>query len=93
MSEMTKCQSCGMAIESGMYCSYCVDAQGNLLMDTIDWDESTGGRVSIESPGLVMIGGLTDFVIEQNIVFFWRQILRQMFALGVADWHNIVTRF
>ena len=30
MSEMTKCQSCGMAIESGMYCSYCVDAQGNL---------------------------------------------------------------
>lgn len=30
MSEMTKCQSCGMVIESGTYCSYCVDAQGNL---------------------------------------------------------------
>ena len=24
------CESCGMPIESGPYCSYCVDAQGKL---------------------------------------------------------------
>ncbi len=24
------CQSCGMTIESGPYCRYCVDAEGNL---------------------------------------------------------------
>ncbi|MCP4200763.1 MAG: hypothetical protein GY769_02360 [bacterium] len=26
----TNCQSCGMTIESGPYCHYCVDAEGNL---------------------------------------------------------------
>ena len=30
MSGAQKCQSCGMPIESGTYCAYCVDAQGNL---------------------------------------------------------------
>ncbi|MBF0360969.1 MAG: hypothetical protein HQK49_08155 [Oligoflexia bacterium] len=25
-----KCQSCGMPIESGAYCPYCVDENGNL---------------------------------------------------------------
>lgn len=25
-----KCQSCGMPIENGVYCQYCVDEQGNL---------------------------------------------------------------
>jgi hypothetical protein len=27
---MTPCQSCGMPIEAGPYCRYCVDEQGNL---------------------------------------------------------------
>ena len=30
MSGTDKCQSCGVPIERGTYCSYCVDAQGNL---------------------------------------------------------------
>ena len=30
MSGSDKCQSCGMPIESGVYCPHCVDAQGNL---------------------------------------------------------------
>lgn len=30
MSGTEKCQSCGMPIESGIYCMYCVDANGNL---------------------------------------------------------------
>ncbi len=28
--EKTKCESCGMPIESGPYCSYCVDESGKL---------------------------------------------------------------
>lgn len=27
---MNNCQSCGMAIENGAYCQYCVDEHGNL---------------------------------------------------------------
>lgn len=27
---MHKCESCGMPIESGTYCQYCVDDKGNL---------------------------------------------------------------
>ena len=27
---MHKCESCGMPIESGIYCQYCVDDKGNL---------------------------------------------------------------
>jgi hypothetical protein len=27
---MTNCQSCGMAIDNGVYCQYCVDEDGNL---------------------------------------------------------------
>lgn len=30
MSKMTKCQSCGMPIEDGLYCEHCTDEQGNL---------------------------------------------------------------
>lgn len=26
----TQCHSCGMPIESGIYCTYCVDENGNL---------------------------------------------------------------
>ena len=29
-SGRTPCQSCGMPIEAGPYCSYCVDERGNL---------------------------------------------------------------
>ncbi len=34
-SAMQNCQSCGMSIESGPYCQYCVDENGNLQ----DFDE------------------------------------------------------
>ena len=34
------------------------DGEGNLVRDTLDWDESVGGHVTVESEGLVMIGGL-----------------------------------
>lgn len=27
---MTNCQSCGMGIDNGTYCQYCVDEHGNL---------------------------------------------------------------
>ena len=30
MNHTGQCQSCGMNIDSGMYCAYCVDAQGQL---------------------------------------------------------------
>jgi hypothetical protein len=30
MNTNAKCQSCGMPIETGIYCPYCVDAHGNL---------------------------------------------------------------
>ena len=30
MSNKVKCDSCGMPIEAGPYCSYCVDAAGKL---------------------------------------------------------------
>lgn len=30
MTHTHACQSCGMPIESGTYCSYCVDAHGEL---------------------------------------------------------------
>jgi hypothetical protein len=30
MTDTHKCQSCGMPIESGIYCEHCVDAAGNL---------------------------------------------------------------
>lgn len=29
-SGMTPCQSCGMPVEAGPYCPYCVDEHGNL---------------------------------------------------------------
>jgi hypothetical protein len=30
MTTSTTCESCGMPIETGRYCSHCVDADGNL---------------------------------------------------------------
>lgn len=30
MSEQHPCDSCGMPIETGRYCQYCTDAEGNL---------------------------------------------------------------
>ncbi len=30
MSGELQCQSCGMPIENGVYCQYCVDEEGNL---------------------------------------------------------------
>lgn len=30
MNEAIKCESCGMAIESGRYCQYCTDGHGRL---------------------------------------------------------------
>ena len=30
MTTTLDCQSCGMPIESGQYCEYCTDAEGNL---------------------------------------------------------------
>ena len=30
MKSPLRCESCGMPIESGHYCSYCVDDKGNL---------------------------------------------------------------
>ena len=30
MTESCTCESCGMTIESGPYCQYCVDDDGNL---------------------------------------------------------------
>lgn len=30
MSHTHACESCGMSIDSGAYCRYCVDANGNL---------------------------------------------------------------
>jgi hypothetical protein len=30
MSAKSSCQSCGMPIESGVYCRYCTDEAGNL---------------------------------------------------------------
>jgi hypothetical protein len=29
-SETTNCESCGMPVEAGPYCQYCVDEHGNL---------------------------------------------------------------
>ncbi len=30
MTSTTSCESCGMPIETGRYCDYCTDAEGNL---------------------------------------------------------------
>jgi len=30
MSEIKKCESCSMTIDSRIYCQYCVDENGNL---------------------------------------------------------------
>ena len=43
MTNQNNCESCGMPIESGRYCPYCTDADGNLQdFDTrfatmVDW--------------------------------------------------------
>ena len=58
----TKCQSCGMPIESGPYCQHCVDDQGDLQAfqerfarmiqwtrrETPDLDEAAAERRTLE---------------------------------------------
>ena len=48
------------------------DSQGNLISDTLDWEQSEGGQVQVESPGLVLIGGYarnasSEVVLEQDV--------------------------
>ena len=50
----------------------CCDSQGNLISDTLDWEQSEGGQVQVESPGLVLIGGYarnasSEVVLEQDV--------------------------
>ena len=43
MTNQNNCESCGMPIESGHYCQYCTDADGNLqdfetrFATMVDW--------------------------------------------------------
>ena len=63
MSE--KCQSCGMPIESGIYCQYCVDEDGNLqdfetrFAKMVAWQKRRGGtQEEIESKTIAYMSTL-----------------------------------
>lgn len=45
------CQSCGMSIESGVYCQYCVDAEGKLQDFDTRFERMVGWALR-EDPGL-----------------------------------------
>ena len=58
MTNQNNCESCGMPIESGRYCPYCTDADGNLQdFDTrfatmVDWQarrNPDASRVQLEA--------------------------------------------
>lgn len=42
MSTTTTCESCGMPIETGRYCGYCTDADGNLQAFDERFDRMVG---------------------------------------------------
>lgn len=58
------CESCGMPIESGRYCGYCTDAQGNLqpfderFERMVDWQarrEPDASREQVEAATLAYL--------------------------------------
>lgn len=60
-----KCQSCGMPIETGVYCEHCVDENGNLQdSDTrfermVQWQERRGSeRAKAESETIAYMATL-----------------------------------
>ncbi len=54
MTDANHCESCGMPIESGHYCQYCTDADGNLqdfeirFATMVDWQSRRDPHASRE---------------------------------------------
>lgn len=63
----TTCESCGMPIETGHYCAYCTDAEGNLQSfderfgRMVDWQARTNpgsSREELERQTLEYMAGM-----------------------------------
>ncbi|HHB83029.1 MAG TPA: hypothetical protein ENK61_06110, partial [Devosia sp.] len=60
-----KCQSCGMPIETGTYCQYCVDENGNLqdfdrrFEAMVAWQKRRGGsQAEIEAKTIAYMASM-----------------------------------
>lgn len=70
-----KCQSCGMPIESGIYCEHCVDENGNLqdfatrFDRMVQWQERRGtARVKAETETISYMATLTAWAEHPEVI-------------------------
>lgn len=77
MTTSATCESCGMPIETGHYCAYCTDAEGNLqafderFASMVAWQERTSpgsSRAELEQQTLEYMGTMPAWRDHPRVV-------------------------
>ncbi len=75
MADQHHCQSCGMPIESGIYCQHCVDASGNLqdfstrFERMVSWQERRGsGRADAERETIAYMATMPAWATHPEVI-------------------------
>lgn len=64
------CESCGMPIDSGRYCAYCVDADGKLQSFDVRFEKMVSWQLR-EKPGLTRAQAEADTLAYMSRMPAW----------------------